>query len=158
MGEHPNAKVALTSDDGEVETLWAFDLGAGRYRLDNLPWYAYGVSAADVIEAKADENGQLHFVRVLEKSGNRTVRVILQIDQLTGKMTFDSQRVLPAVEALGCSWEGASASFIAVNIPPTVDLAAVTEALNERDVEWEYADPTPEEMGIVPEQDDGSAK
>lgn len=55
--------------DGEVETLWAFDLGGGHYRLDHLPWYAYRVSLGDVIEASPDADGQLHMVRVVRKSG-----------------------------------------------------------------------------------------
>ena len=33
MAEDPNlVKVELRGDDGEVETLWAFDLGQDRYR------------------------------------------------------------------------------------------------------------------------------
>jgi hypothetical protein len=72
----PSAKIALHGPDGEVETLWAFDLGGGQYRLDNLPWYAYRVSLGDVVEARPDETGQLQVLRVVSKSGNRTLRLI----------------------------------------------------------------------------------
>jgi len=45
-------EVALTDDDGQVETLWAFDLGGGRYRLDSTPWFQYGVSWKDVVTVR----------------------------------------------------------------------------------------------------------
>ncbi|MGB6486425.1 MAG: DUF4265 domain-containing protein [Steroidobacteraceae bacterium] len=61
-------------DDVNIETLWAFDLGDDRYRLDNAPFYAYSVSAGDVVHAPFDVFEQLPtFVSVLKKSGNRTV-------------------------------------------------------------------------------------
>jgi len=40
--DHPTAKVVfrVANDDGsfEVETLWAYDLGDDRYKIDNLPF------------------------------------------------------------------------------------------------------------------------
>jgi hypothetical protein len=149
MTERPKAKIAMRDGRGEVETVWADDLGEGRYKLDNLPWFTYGISAADEFEAAADGTGQLWFVRMLRKSGNRTLRVILQMAPTASELTFESQGVLPVLESLGCRWEGATQILFAVNIPPDVDLATVTEALDETDVRWEYADPTPEEMGIL---------
>ncbi len=76
MAENPNlVKVELRGDDGEVETLWAFDLGQDQYKLDNTPWYAYGVSTGDVIEAERQEpDGFPLFKRVVATSGYRTVR------------------------------------------------------------------------------------
>ena len=70
----------VEEEDGSenVETLWAFDLGEDRYRLDNSPFYAYSVSPGDTVNAPVDpDEGRPTFSRVLEKSGNRTVRVIL---------------------------------------------------------------------------------
>ena len=71
-------KIAFTDDDGQVETLWAFDLGGGRYRLDSTPWFQYGVSWKDVVAARPDSDGLLCFTQVLEKSGYRTVRVAFE--------------------------------------------------------------------------------
>lgn len=73
MKKVPLTKVAFTDDHGDVETLWAFDLGNGRYKLDSTPWYQYGVSYQDIIAA-APRDGQLHFERVIIKSGYRTLR------------------------------------------------------------------------------------
>jgi hypothetical protein len=51
MDEGRKVKVALQGPDGDIETLWADPLGGDLYALDNLPWYAYGVSVEDVVEA-----------------------------------------------------------------------------------------------------------
>ncbi len=158
MSDERYAKIALVGGDGEVETLWAHDLGSGRFRLDNLPWYAYGISVGDVVEAVAGDGGQLMFSRIIEKSGNRTLRIILQ--QIPGgeELTFESESALPMLIELGCGFEKANRRFIAVNVPAGVDLAVVTEALENTDVRWEYADPTPEDMGILPgDSEDGES-
>ena len=69
-----------TEADGtvSVETPWVSHIGPNRYRLDNLPFYAYRLSWGDVVEAEIQEHGFPLFRRVVEKSGNRTVRVIVE--------------------------------------------------------------------------------
>jgi hypothetical protein len=138
MKEQPASKVALRGPDGEVETLWAFDLGDAHYRLDNTPWYAYGISWQDVVEARPDEAGQLQFVRVVSKSGNRTVRI-------KSETPFNDEW-LEKIVALGVSYEGANRRYLGINIPRETDLAAVASFLIEEGVTWEYADPTYEEV------------
>jgi hypothetical protein len=132
--DDPTAKVALRGPDGEVETLWAYDLGAGRYRLDNTPWYAYGVSYQDIVYATPDEDGQLQFERVVEKSGNRTVRI-------TATEPFADAWLKQLVE-LGVSYEGSNRRYMGINVPASVDLKSITSFLTEQNVEWEYVDPT----------------
>lgn len=145
VGE-PSAKVALRGPDGEVETLWAFDLGGGQYRLDNLPWYAYRVSLGDVIEASPDADGQLRMVGIVSKSGNRTVRLVFAGVDLRGDWPAEIRHVMDWLVAQGCSFEGANRRYQAVNVPPEVDLEAVATFLTERDVRWEHADPTYEDL------------
>ena len=81
----PDAKVLFRvpsddeTDEANVETLWAWNLGDDRYRLDNLPYFAYSVSTDDIVYAPFDENeGFPIFRKVLEKSGNRTIRIIFE--------------------------------------------------------------------------------
>jgi uncharacterized protein DUF4265 len=68
----PNAKVLfrVPDDDGSahVETLWAASAGDDTYKLDNSPFFAYGVSWEDVVFApfKAEE-GFPTFERVVSK-------------------------------------------------------------------------------------------
>ena len=76
----PNAKVLfrVPESDGSanVETLWAYDLGGDHYKLDNSPFYAYGVSWGDTVFAPHDDaEGFPTFHSVVSKSGHRTLRV-----------------------------------------------------------------------------------
>jgi hypothetical protein len=131
-------KVAFRDDESNVETLWAFDLGGNRYRLDNTPWYQYGVSFKDVIEALPEEDGMRFFTRVVEKSGFRTVRV--------RDDTKVPEALLQALTGNGCAYEGANPGFIAIDIPPEVGLEKVVEILVRAEAEWEHADPTYEQL------------
>jgi hypothetical protein len=138
-------KVRLRGPDVEdVETLWATPVDANQYRLDNSPFFAYGVSWQDIIEARPCEDQFLEYIRCVEKSGNRTVRVIFQdyrIDDQPG------QEVLQRLRNLGCSYEGMQPTMISINVPARIDLAKVTDFLAEESgLQWEYADPTYDEM------------
>lgn len=140
----PNAKVLFRVSDpngsADVETLWATHLGADDYRLDNSPFYAYGVSWEDVVRAPfSTEEGFPSFERVVSKSGNRTVRVLFETRVETGT---DADRVVQGLVALGCSYEGANGTLLSVNVPADVALGAVRTYLIEAGATWEHADPT----------------
>jgi hypothetical protein len=140
------AKVAFRIAGGgevDVETPWARRVGVNTYVLDNLPWYAYGISVGDTFEAIPSGDGLPEFTRVIAKSGNRTVRVILKP---SAKESAASQAVLDRLRAMGCDYEGMNSSYIAVNIPPNVSLDEVCSFLTDRDQQWEHADPTYEDL------------
>ena len=130
-------KVALRNAEGDLETLWADNLGGGRFRLDNTPWYAYEGYWQDIIEATADADGQLQFQRVVEKSGNRTIRI-------AAEKPFSDEWLIQVTQ-LGCSFEGANRKYIGINIPPGVDLQAIVAFLTAEGIRWEHADPTYEQ-------------
>lgn len=132
-------KVELSNTDGDTETPWTTPVGNDLYRLENSPLFAYNVSWQDVIEAKPDEDGFLVFVRVVEKSGNRTVRIILKppTDELA-----ESQRVLDTLVEMDCSYEGANASYLSINIPADANFQAVCEYLTQGGIQWEHVDPS----------------
>jgi hypothetical protein len=133
-------KVVFRDDGGNVETLWAFDLGGNLYQLDNTPWYQYGVSWKDVIEAVPESGGELPFFRrVVEKSGYRTMRVALEEPA--------TDVFLDEIKQLGCLFEGANRRYIAIDVPPGIALQKIADFLTENDICWEYADPTYEEVG-----------
>jgi hypothetical protein len=137
-------KVSLSDDDGNVETLWASPLGRHRYRLENSPFFAYSVSWLDVVEARSLVKGEFPaFIRVVKKSGNRTVRIIFKpgVDK-----SRKSMAVCEKLVEMGCSYEGANPSYIVVNIPPKVDLAGICEFLMSTRRRWEHADPTYAQM------------
>jgi len=128
-------KIAFSDGEGNVETLWGFDLGGGRYRLDSSPWYQYRVSWKDVVTAQPDERGQLCFSEVVEKSGHRTVRVLFEQDRPAG------DPVLDGLVKLGCTFEGAHKRLFAIDVPPEVDLEKVRQFLISSRAQWEHADP-----------------
>lgn len=127
------------------ESLWAFSLGDGRYRLDNTPWFVRGVSCYDVVEAAADDEQGVPVVeRVVERSGHLTVRVLPLGDR--------SVEVLAALIAefddLGVDCEGDQVhGLLALDIPPSTRLAPVKDHLDagEASGRWEY------EEGLVNE-------
>jgi hypothetical protein len=132
-------KLRLTGPDGQIETPWAEPVG-DYFRLDNLPWFAYGISDDDIVEATPTENaGVYEFVRVHEPSGNRLVRII-----------FDgSESDAPVLERLldmGCHYEGLNKRLIAVNIPPTIEFDSVYGYLTELGTTWEHANPRYEQL------------
>src|SRR4249919_2225270 len=136
--ELPLVKVAFRDDQGDVETLWAFDLGNGHYKLDSTPWYQYGVSYKDVVGATVEPDGLLFFNNVISKSGYRTIRV--RSDNPV------PPNLLNELRAAGCSYEGANPKFVAVDVPPGVDLSLPVGLLRSSGLEWEYADPTHEQI------------
>jgi hypothetical protein len=138
------AKIAfhVPNEDGteEFETLWATSLGNNLYKLDNSPFFAYNVSWEDTVEAqKKGADGFPVFKRVVEKSGNRTIRIIFDPPVAEGN---ESRLMLDQLVALGCSYEGANHTYIAITVPPTVDLWQIRDFLISSTMEWEHADPS----------------
>lgn len=137
-------KVRFTTASGDVETLWVEQVGQDRYRLDNTPWYAYGVSLGDVVEARRSAPGRLlDFVRVVQKSGYRTLR--FSLEPTTGARA-SSRALLERFAALGCLCEGAGGTYFAVGVPPGVSFDLVRDLLASAGHSWECADPTHEAL------------
>jgi hypothetical protein len=135
-------KVLLQVDD-RVETLWATPVSPGLYRLDNSPFWASGVSWNDVVEAQPDPDGMLRMARVAEKSGHRTIRVYFPREQADSS---DAKAALQHLNDLGATYEGMNPTYIAVDIPPGVQLAPITGFLTEKEIQWEHADPTHDQL------------
>ena len=145
---HPDAKVLfrVPYEDGtaSVETLWATNLGDDKYRLENSPFWAYGVSWEDIVLAPFSEiEGHPTFQTIVAKSGNRTIRVVFDPPIENG---YQSNQMLQGLVALGCSYEGANDMYVSVNIPPNVEIDSVREYLIEQGATWEHADPTYETL------------
>jgi hypothetical protein len=138
---HVKVLFRVVEDEGSanVETLWATALGGDLYRIDNLPFFAYGVSWNDIVIAPFDAaEGFPCFDRVVEKSGHRTVRLICSPPLAAGN---ESERLLQDIVAHGCSYEGANPTYVVIDIPPNVDFETVCNHLVDAEAEWEHADP-----------------
>jgi hypothetical protein len=80
------------------------------------------------------------FVNVVKKSGHKTIRVIAEKD------SRDLPVLLSDINKLGCTYEGAFSKLIVIDIPPEVELQKISEYLIETNFEWEYADPSYEQV------------
>jgi len=140
----PPCKVRLRSPDGTAERLWAAPLGGGKFRLDNTPFFAFGVSSGDVVRAKKSDVEGIHdFVKVLAKSGHRTIRVVFETDIAKDKK---ARAALNRLVRSGCTFEGMNGMLFAIDVPPAADFQEVTNLAELLKLEWEYADPTYEEL------------
>jgi hypothetical protein len=141
LAEQGYVKVRMSDEDGFTETAWAVRVASGKdhFRLDNSPFYAYGVSYEDVIEGRLVVEGMYEFVRVVERSGNRTVRLMFgdeRADSAFGK------GVIAELHDLGCSVENMFDITMSITVPTGVRLDEVAAYLTSTGLDWEYADPT----------------
>ncbi len=130
------------SDEVDVEFPWADHLGDNRYQLKNFPFYAYGVSYNDIVQAelKYDDDPYPYFTEVIEKSGHKTLRIIL--DE-SAKESDHSKKVLRHLASMNCGYEGTNGEYyFVINVQPHCDFDAVQDYLNNESIRWEYADPT----------------
>lgn len=129
-------KVLFYPDDQSPESLWAQDLGNGRYKLRNSPWFMYGVNFEDVVHAHPAADGMLEFVGIAEPSGFSTFRIMLR--ENTDAATFG--RYWTPLQALGCTWEQARKRLYAVDAPPGADLERVADLLDRgaADGVWDW--------------------
>ena len=126
----------LTRDEegwppADWETVWAIPRGPGQFELDNIPFFAQGVSSGDVIAAHT-EDGELRFDEVVAPGGHSTVRVILY--DVTRK-----EEMRELLKNLGAPTEGSHLpSLFAVDVPPAVDYERVIALLDEHSDVLEY--------------------
>jgi len=134
------------SDEIEVEFPWTDHLGGNRYQLKNFPFYAYGVSYDDIVEAhvKYEDDPYPYFSKVLEKSGHKTLRIMLDESIKDSK---HSVAILENLSSMNCGYEGTNGEkYFVINVQPHCDFDAVREYLNAENIMWEYADPTYEQI------------
>lgn len=139
--EHPSSRsaqlskltkiyFALPAEDQaagvEAENLWAEALGDSRYRIDNIPFYVYGISLDDVVRAE-DIGGKLVFCEVISRGGHSTYRVLVKDSAGCDSADFKSQWLL--LEGLGCTREIAKTRWIAIDVPPVADVFSVYKIL-----------------------------
>lgn len=109
-----------------LETMWASPLGEDRYRLQNVPFFAYGLSFDDVVNAR-EIGGQLFVQDVVERGGHSTYRVFLSQKVKRDEGRFqESWR--PLLE-IGVTYEQANDRLLAIDVPDTTDIYRAYELL-----------------------------
>ena len=119
----------------EVETLWAEPVAEGLYRIRNVPFLAYGFSEQDVVMASEVE-GRLMVSGVAERGGHSTYRIFLH-------EPGDEEQFRPMWEplaALGCTYERANRNLIGIDVPPSSDVYAVYDVLQNGEASsiWDF--------------------
>lgn len=111
-----------------MESLWAIDQGDGTVQLDNIPWFIRGIARGDVVVTEPDEEGVRWAGEVVRRSENCTIRLIVFRDGGSGAAR---QSVINAFQQLGVDGEGIERfGMVALDVPPTADLAKVQRLLN----------------------------
>lgn len=112
------------------ESFWAKPLGNRLYELQNVPFCAYGLNFGDIVRAvAASPDRKPEITQVVERSGNQTVRVSFLIDREKQAPCIDR------LQALGAEVERANATFVALNVPPGVDIEALREHLDAQEAQ-----------------------
>ena len=110
------------------ESFWVKPLGGDLYELQNVPFCAYGLNFGDSVRAvSASPELKPEILEVVERSGNQTLRVSFAIER---------EQLAPCIEhlqALGAEVERANATFVALNVPPDVDIDALLDHLDEQE-------------------------
>lgn len=121
----------------EAENLWAEPLGGDRFRIDNIPFYAYGISHEDVVVASQVE-GRLRFQEVSARSGHSTYRVLVK--DTAGYEGADFQKLWARLRELGCTYEVAKRRWITIDVPSDSDVFTVYRILEqgEADGVWSF--------------------
>jgi uncharacterized protein DUF4265 len=119
------------------ESLWVEELTSCKYRIENSPFFAIGVSFEDIVTA-SNRGGDLCFDGVVIFGGHSTYRIILE--HRLGEEAFF--RHWKPIEELGCSYERANFGYeiFAVDVPPKADIHEVYKLLSkgEDDRVWGF--------------------
>ena len=120
------------------ERLWAAKVQEGLYRLDNVPFYAKGVSSDDVVLVETLDD-ELVFRELIQASGNSVIRVyVLDLE--------DVQASRDEFRAFGCESELSNvARLFALEVPAATDFGPVGRLIDAgvNQTRWEY------EVGVM---------
>ena len=121
----------------ETESFWAERVTADTFRLRNSPFFAFDISAEDVVRAEKVGSDWL-FREVVTRGGHSTYRIYLSNHRQLHD--DDVQQAWKPISALGATYENANERFFAVDIPPGKDIAAIYDLLEQGEEAglWEF--------------------
>ena len=117
-----------------AESMWAVKVGENEYKIDNIPFYVRGISVGDIVSTK-EEDKVLYYNKLLKDSGNCTIRVFIQNENV--KETEGFLRTF--LKEKGAEIEGLNEGFFAIDISPSVDLEIIMDHLREGEKRGEWA-------------------
>jgi hypothetical protein len=125
----------IDSDGQEMsESVWAEGISVDTFRINNVPFYAYGISYNDVVSAKVKDDIFV-FDKLISRGGHSTFRVFF-----SEKSNSDQELLFKNLNNLGATIERATSQLVAIDVPPNVNLQLITELLQdgENKSEWNY--------------------
>jgi hypothetical protein len=111
-----------------TESVWATEVGNGKYRIENVPFYAMELSFGDVVRA-APKDGSLQFDCVASRGGHSTYRVITR----DGADDSQVRSALSDLNSNGASYERDTANLLAVDIPKVTDVPRIYRILEDKE-------------------------
>lgn len=121
------------------EGVWCKRLDSGICVVDNIPFFTDLVSYGDMVQITEDPNGQLRYSSVVKRSGNTTVRVI--VDQDDEHIVEDAKEVLQMLSQSDCDVEIGADGLFSVNVPKASYAEALALIVSSRDEGLWYVDP-----------------
>ena len=110
----------------DVEGLWGETQDGVDFTIDSIPFFTAQATLGDVVQVREGDQG-LEFVRVITKSHNSLIRVIVYKASI-GRLP----EIRSALVQLGCATEAfPDLLMIAVTIPPETSLSDVQAYLAE---------------------------
>jgi hypothetical protein len=117
-----------------TERLWAVELSNHNFRIDNIPFYVFGISCGDEVSVD-DVDGEWIFRKLVKATGNSTFRLFLTDPQR-------NMAVRGELSALGCQSEfNQLVGILAVEVPeatpiqPFLDYVMSAERRGDIEVE-----------------------
>jgi len=121
-------------DKPKSESIWAEDNGLGNFRIDNIPFFTYGISYNDIIFAELDRDNLLFFKKVIKRGGHSTLRLFF-----TNKLSEqEKQSEIKKLNKIGAVVERATESLFAIDVSPDTNLKSVISLLKEGEQRGEY--------------------
>jgi hypothetical protein len=116
------------------EWMWASRVGDSTFKIDNIPFFAKGVSSGDIVAAEQTDTG-LIFRELVQPSGHSTVRVLIHRgDRNDEQLRAVVGDVRQSLRNMGCAAELSHIpSLIAVDIPPQVNYQSVAAFLSQKE-------------------------
>jgi hypothetical protein len=111
------------------ETAWAKAISENLFQLTSIPFYADGYALDDIVQCR-EIKGHREVVGIEKDSGNGTIRIYFQPSQ--GPYV---EQILNELVSIGCKFERASPTMVAVSIPHDVELpfSQIADFLNAVD-------------------------
>lgn len=108
------------------ESMWATPLGNDLYRIENVPFFAYGLNFLDIVLAKSESEDLIpEICSVVTPSGHRTYRIMFD-----KKLNRDKQvELLASLEQHSATYERANERDVSIDIKADGDYLAIYDQL-----------------------------